>query len=204
MRACFQCLLIEEVSGRLRVRLEERLSGARGPPQFWKKSSENLGWNGVQSILRVALRGAPRIGFSHKLGCESHSESCSENAPEFQELLRECPFHSESVFFKIGVVPRSLRLGNRCALISSYSRAQSGEPTVPGDSLRASPSTVWRPIGEHRWASFLSHSWNQSGRANSSKVAKQQQPRRKFFRNHLWQSQHIPLHSLKLVLHWRL
>ena len=83
------------------------ISGARGPPQFWKKRSENLGWNfGVQPIPRVA----PRIRFSHKLGRESHSESCSENALEFRELLREWPFHSESVFFKIGVVRRFLNI----------------------------------------------------------------------------------------------
>ena len=88
------------------------LTGAREPPQFWKKRSENLGWNlGVQPIPRVAPRVAPRIGFSHKLGRECHSENCSENTPEFRELLREWPFHSESVFFKIGVVPRFLRYG---------------------------------------------------------------------------------------------
>ena len=66
----------------------------------------------VQPIPRVAPRVAPRIGFSHKLGRESHSESCSENAPEFRELLREWPFHSESVLFKVGVVPRFLMSGN--------------------------------------------------------------------------------------------
>ena len=88
-------------------------------PSFWragttpikKKRSENLGWNfGVQPIPRVAPRVAPRIGFSHKLGRDCHSESCSENTPEFRELLREWPFHSESVFFKIGVVPRFLKV----------------------------------------------------------------------------------------------
>ena len=73
-----------------------------------------MGWNfGVQPIPRVAPRVAPRIGFSHKLGRECHSENCSENTPEFRELLREWPFHSESVFFKIGVVPRFLRNGLR-------------------------------------------------------------------------------------------
>ena len=71
-----------------------------------KKRSENLGRNfGVQSIPRVAPRVAPRIGFSHTLGRESHSESCSENAPEFRELLREWPCHSESVFSKLGWFP---------------------------------------------------------------------------------------------------
>ena len=71
-----------------------------------KKCSENLGWNfGVQSIQRVAPRVAPRIGFSHKLGRECHSENCSENAPEFRQLLREWPFHSESVFSKLGWFP---------------------------------------------------------------------------------------------------
>ena len=73
---------------------------------------ENLGWNfGVQPIPRVAPRVAPRIGFSHKLGRDCPSENCTENAPEFRELLWEWPFHSESVFFKIGVVSRVLRIG---------------------------------------------------------------------------------------------
>ena len=53
-------------------------------------------------------QGIPGIGFSHKLGRQCHSENCSENTLEFRELLREWPFHSESVFFKIGVVPRFL------------------------------------------------------------------------------------------------
>ena len=66
-----------------------------------------MGWNfGVQPIPRVAPRVAPRIGFSHQLGRESHSESCSENAPEFRELLREWPFTPRTFFFNIGVVPR--------------------------------------------------------------------------------------------------
>ena len=66
-------------------------------------SSENLGRNlGVQPIPRVALRVAPRIGFSHNLGRECNSESCFENAQEFRELLQEWLFHSESVFSKFG------------------------------------------------------------------------------------------------------
>ena len=52
------------------------------------------------TIPRDAPRVAPRIGFSHKLGRERHSENCSENTPEFRELLREWTFHSESVFFQ--------------------------------------------------------------------------------------------------------
>ena len=41
-------------------------------------------------------------GFSHSLGRECNSESCSEDTPEFQELLREWPLHSETVFFLQG------------------------------------------------------------------------------------------------------
>ena len=37
---------------------------------------------------------------------------------------------------------------NRWDLIRSHSGNQSGEPTVLGDSLRASPSTVGRVIGK--------------------------------------------------------
>ena len=90
--------------------IHKNITLARGNhPNFEKKRSENLGWNfGVQPIPRVAPRVAPRIGFSHKLGRECHSENCSEHTLEFRELLREWPFHSESIFFKIGVVPRLL------------------------------------------------------------------------------------------------
>ena len=53
-----------------------------------KKSLREFGLNfGVQAILRVAPRVAQRIGFSHKLGRECHSKNCSENTPEFRELL---------------------------------------------------------------------------------------------------------------------
>ena len=59
--------------------------------------------NQFRESLRELLR------FSHKLGRECHSENCSENAPEFRELLREWPFSlRERFFFKIGVVPRFL------------------------------------------------------------------------------------------------
>ena len=59
----------------------------------------------------VAPRNAPRMGFSHELGHECSSESCSEHALEFRELLREWPYHAESVLFsKFGVVPTLLRI----------------------------------------------------------------------------------------------
>ena len=90
-------------------------------PNFEKRRSENLGWNfGVQPIPRVAPRVAPRIGFSHRLGRECHSESCSENTPEFRELLREWPFHSESVFFsKLGWFPDfGVLIQNKCGYVT--------------------------------------------------------------------------------------
>ena len=83
------------------------------PSPILIKCSESLGWgSGFPPILRVAPRVAPRIGFSNKLGHGCHSESWSEDAREFGELLREWPFHSDSVFFKIGVVPRFLNNPN--------------------------------------------------------------------------------------------
>ena len=79
---------------------------------------------------RVAPRVAPRIGFSHKLGRECHSENCSENAPEVRELLREWPFHSESVFFKIGVVPRFLNFCSARGRGRESSRCREGGGSV--------------------------------------------------------------------------
>ena len=57
-------------------------------------------------------------------GGDCHSENCSEKTPEFRELLREWPFHSESLFFKIGVVPRFLKFGlsDQSALIDASLR----------------------------------------------------------------------------------
>ena len=74
----------------------------RGDHPNFEKNAPRI-WAEIQAsnpIPRVAPRVAPRIGFSHKFGRECHSENCSENTPEFRELLREWPFHSESVFFK--------------------------------------------------------------------------------------------------------
>ena len=51
---------------------------------------------------------------------------------------------------------------NRWALIWSHSWNRPGEPTVFGDILRASPSTVGRVIGKTDGPLFHSHSWNQS------------------------------------------
>ena len=68
-------------------------------PILRKKRSEKLGWKfGLKPIPRVAPRVAPRIAFFTRLGRECNSESCSENSPEFRELLREWPLHSESSF----------------------------------------------------------------------------------------------------------
>ena len=62
-------------------------------PSFEKKAPRILA-----EILasRVAPRG---IGFSHKLGRESHSESCFENTPKFRELLRGMAFSLRELFF---------------------------------------------------------------------------------------------------------
>ena len=79
---------------------------ARGNHPNFEKTLREIGlkfWRPTDS------ESCPRIGFSRKLGRDCHSESCSENTPEFRELLREWPFHSESVFFKIEVVPRFLK-----------------------------------------------------------------------------------------------
>ena len=93
-----------------------------------KKRSENEGANetiscGCPSIPGIAPRVAPRIVVSRipqVVGCHSengisysengisNSESCSENTPGTLPELREGPFHSESVFPEIGVVPRLL------------------------------------------------------------------------------------------------
>ena len=70
-----------------------------------KKTLREFGmkvWRPTNSESRSESRSesCSEMGFSHKLCCECHSESCSENAPEFRELLREWPSHSENVFFR--------------------------------------------------------------------------------------------------------
>ena len=86
---------------------------ARGNhPSFEKKAPRIWAEILASNQFRVAPRVAPRIGLSHKLVVSAvpriaprmprNSENCSENAPEFRELLLEWPFHSESVFFRIG------------------------------------------------------------------------------------------------------
>ena len=102
-------------------------SGARGSPQFLKKRSENAGGIQIfrvgsqqfQESLRELLR---ELWFSH---CSSRETPLREWDFSFRELfselrellreypgtlpeLREWPFHSESVFPEIGVVPRLL------------------------------------------------------------------------------------------------
>ena len=99
-------------------------SGARGPPQFLKNAPRMLGANdnlscGFPSILGIAPGVAPRIVVSvwHFVFREWNFVF-REWTFEFRELLREYPgtlrelqewpFHSESVFPEIGVVPRLL------------------------------------------------------------------------------------------------
>ena len=65
-----------------------------------KKTLREFGlklWGPSNSESRSGSCSENRV--SHKLGRDCHSENCSENTPEFRELLREWPFHSESVFF---------------------------------------------------------------------------------------------------------
>ena len=68
----------------------------------------NLWRAGTTPILK---KNAPRI-WAEILASNQFRESlhCSENAAEFRELLREWPFHSESLFFQI-VQARSLQCG---------------------------------------------------------------------------------------------
>ena len=64
--------------------------------------SKNRGFR----VARV-VRCHSENGISHSGYHFLNSESCSENTPELSEL-REWPFHSESVFPGIGVLPRLL------------------------------------------------------------------------------------------------
>ena len=108
------------------------LSCARGPPQFSKKRSENGGANenpscGFPSIPGTAPGVAPRIVVFVFLKSWDAIPRTNfvfrERNFEFRELLREYPgtlqelrewpFHSESVFLEIGVVPRLLSLPHR-------------------------------------------------------------------------------------------
>ena len=93
------------------------LSGARGPPQFLKKTLRDAGANENLSGLFAAIPGiaprvAPRIvGFV--LITREWNFQFRELLREYPGTLRELqewPFHSESVFPEIGVVPRLLSL----------------------------------------------------------------------------------------------
>ena len=114
-------------TGRIRFR---GVSGARGPPQFLKKRSENAGANENLSGGFAGNSGnrsescSENCGFRIDQVARGHSEngiSYSENGIfQFRELLREYPgtlrelrewpLHSESFFPEIGVVPRLLRV----------------------------------------------------------------------------------------------
>ena len=76
------------------------VSGAWGPPKIFTKTKEKLRESGLKFWLpnktSVAPRDAPRVELSHNSGPECNCKSCPENAPEFRDLLREWPFHSES------------------------------------------------------------------------------------------------------------
>ena len=108
-------------------------SCARGPPQFLKKRSENAGSNvniscGSAAIPGIAPRVAPRIvgfvliserpfrewNFVFREWNFQFRELLREYPGTLQEL-REWPFHSESVFPEIGVVPRLLNHTPPCS-----------------------------------------------------------------------------------------
>ena len=64
--------------------------------------SENCGFR-IAQVVRCHSEN----GISYSKNLFLNSESCSENAPELSRAPREWPFHSESVFPEIGVVPRA-------------------------------------------------------------------------------------------------
>ena len=91
-----------------------QFSGARGPPQFEKKSP--IIWAEINVDVQLIPRVAPSIGF--------FSSHVSRSREQFRDLLRECPgiprvaprmtlFCSlrERLFSKIGVDPRLLKFG---------------------------------------------------------------------------------------------
>ena len=104
------------------------MSGAQGPPQFLKERSDawaneifHMGSHQFRASLGELLR---ELWFSH---CSSREMPFREWDFSFRELffelrellreypgtlpeLREWPFHSESVFPEIGVVPRLLKI----------------------------------------------------------------------------------------------
>ena len=95
-----------------------KFSGARGLPQFLKKSSENAGANedlscGFPSIPGIALGVAPRNvaqvvrchsenGISYSENGISNSESCSQNTPELSESSENGLFTPRAFFLKLG------------------------------------------------------------------------------------------------------
>ena len=105
---------------RYRFSLESQFSGARGPPPFLKKRSENAGANanlscGFPSIPGITPGVAPRIVVfvllkswdaipRMEFGISS-SESCSENTPELSESSENGLFTPRAFFLKLGWSP---------------------------------------------------------------------------------------------------
>ena len=82
------------------------------PPNKKKNQKTPRIWAEILASHQLIPGVVPRIAqLLRELGfpmASVSSESCSENVPEFRDLLREWPSHSESVSFKTGVVPRLL------------------------------------------------------------------------------------------------
>ena len=96
---------------------------------------------------------ALRIGFSYDLGRQSNSESCSEETPEFQELLRESPFFYEEALKGLYVkVLLSKHRSIACPLpLALASDLPCGVCTCKWDLQLLSPGWLWtdfpRPRG---------------------------------------------------------
>ena len=157
------CVLFEEFLGNLvPVRYSARIqySGARGPPQFLKKRSENAGANENLRVgsrqFRESLRELLReLWVSYWSSRERPFREWNfvfrEWNFQFRELLREYPgtlrelrewpSHSESVFPEIGVVPRLLIKGFPCLFPREKKekrKRRSGKCHLPAGAKRSS------------------------------------------------------------------
>ena len=97
-----------------------------------------MGWNfGLPLFPGVAPRIAPRIGFPCDLRPESNSESCSDNAPEFRELLQES---LRERFFEIGMGSQVL---DSCWIQARVTRNSFPQPHSRWETWDNASRQVW-------------------------------------------------------------
>ena len=112
-------------------------------PEILKKNAPRI-WADILASdqFRESLESCSENRASHKLGRESHSESCSENAPEFREL----PFQSD---------PRSLKNASyvvlKCFFLLCLARKEQQVLSVLSNSQEGTAQDIAKVVLELMW-----------------------------------------------------